>query len=367
MAAFTAQDVKALREKTGCGMMDCKKALTNADGDMDKAVDFLREQGLAKQAKKASRVAAEGVAYACTNDDLSVGVVVEVNAETDFVAKNDSFMDFVKACANTIIEQNPADVEALLALKASGSDQTIAEMLQEKVLTIGENIQIRRFERMEGACVAYVHAGGKIGVLVNFDTDLAAKPEFVAYGKDVAMQIAALNTPYLNESEVPAEIIEHEKEVMRQQVILRRLLTKSLWVRLASSTRRTASSIRNSLRTTRLTLSSTHRTLLTSLAVLSKSRSSFVLKRAKALKSVRTTLLQKLQVWLNNCFDIQSIIIRAEIKFSALFVCLKLNLIIKIRNSNLLRNNHLKNIQLSTLSPSTIKALSAISASGESL
>ena len=151
--------------------------------------------------------------------DSSVGVVVEVNAETDFVAKNDSFMDFVKACANTIIEQNPADVEALLTLKATGSEQTIAEMLQEKVLTIGENIQIRRFERMEGACVAYVHAGGKIGVLVNFDTDLAAKPEFVAYGKDVAMQIAALNTPYLNESEVPAEIIEHEKEVMRQQVI----------------------------------------------------------------------------------------------------------------------------------------------------
>ena len=230
MAAFTAQDVKTLREKTGCGMMDCKKALTNADGDMDKAVDFLREQGLAKQAKKAGRIAAEGVAYACTNDDLSVGVVVEVNAETDFVAKNDSFMDFVKACANTIIEQNPADVEALMAckteagealltLKATGSEQTIAEMLQEKVLTIGENIQIRRFERMEGACVAYVHAGGKIGVLVNFDTDLAAKPEFVAYGKDVAMQIAALNTPYLNESEVPAEIIEHEKEVMRQQVI----------------------------------------------------------------------------------------------------------------------------------------------------
>ena len=216
MAAFTAQDVKTLREKTGCGMMDCKKALTNADGDMDKAVDFLREQGLAK---KAGRIAAEGVAYACTNDDLSVGVVVEVNAETDFVAKNDSFMDFVKACANTIIEQNPADVEALLTLKATGSEQTIAEMLQEKVLTIGENIQIRRFERMEGACVAYVHAGGKIGVLVNFDTDLAAKPEFVAYGKDVAMQIAALNTPYLNESEVPAEIIEHEKEVMRQQVI----------------------------------------------------------------------------------------------------------------------------------------------------
>ena len=219
MAAFTAQDVKALREKTGCGMMDCKKALTQADGDMDKAIDFLREQGLAKQAKKASRIAAEGVAYATTTDDCSVGVVIEVNAETDFVAKNDSFMDFVKACANTVIKENPADVEALLTLKADGTEQTVAELLQEKVLTIGENIQIRRFERMEGACVAYVHAGGKIGVLVNFDTDLAAKPEFVAYGKDVAMQIAALNTAYLTKDDVPAEVIEHEKEVMRQQVI----------------------------------------------------------------------------------------------------------------------------------------------------
>ena len=218
MAAFTAQDVKALREKTGCGMMDCKKALTQADGDMDKAIDFLREQGLAKQAKKASRIAAEGVAYAITSDDNSVGVVIEVNAETDFVAKNDSFMEFVKACANTVMKENPADVDALLALKADGTEQTVAEMLQEKVLTIGENIQVRRFERMEGACVAYVHAGGKIGVLVNFDTDLAAKPEFVAYGKDVAMQIAALNTPYLNEAEVPAEVIEHEKAIMVEQL-----------------------------------------------------------------------------------------------------------------------------------------------------
>ena len=219
MAAFTVQDVKALREKTGCGMMDCKKALTQADGDMDKAIDFLREQGLAKQAKKASRIAAEGVAYATTTDDCSVGVVIEVNAETDFVAKNDSFMDFVKACANTVIKENPADVEALLTLKADGTEQTVAELLQEKVLTIGENIQIRRFERMEGACVAYVHAGGKIGVLVNFNTDVADKPEFVAYGKDVAMQIAALNTPYLTRNDVPSEVIDHEKEVMRQQVI----------------------------------------------------------------------------------------------------------------------------------------------------
>ena len=216
--AFTAQDVKALREKTGCGMMDCKKALVQADGDMDKAIDFLREQGLAKQAKKASRIAAEGVAYATTSADGKVGVVIEVNAETDFVAKNDSFMDFVKTCAATVIEQNPADVEALLALTATGSDKTVAELLQEKVLTIGENIQIHRFERMEGACVAYVHAGGKIGVLVNFDTDVADKDEFVACGKDVAMQIAALNTAYLTRDDVPAEVIDHEKAIMVEQL-----------------------------------------------------------------------------------------------------------------------------------------------------
>ena len=253
MAAFTAQDVKALREKTGCGMMDCKKALTQADGDMDKAIDFLREQGLAKQAKKASRVAAEGVAYATTSDDRKVGVVVEVNAETDFVAKNDSFMEFVKACAQTVIEKNPADVEALLALQASGSEQTIAEMLQEKVLTIGENIQVRRFERMEGACVAYVHAGGKIGVLVNFNTDVADKDEFVTCGKDVAMQIAALSTPYLTKADVPADVIEHEKEVMRQQVINE--------------------------------------------AAPSRSPSSFVLRRARASRRDRTTSLQKLLPW----------------------------------------------------------------------
>lgn len=216
---FTAQDVKALREKTGCGMMDCKKALVASEGDMDKAVDFLREQGLAKQQKKASRVAAEGVAYAATNSDNTAGVVVEVNAETDFVAKNADFMSFVETVANTILEQNPADVEALMTLKAKGSDMTVEELLREKVLVIGENIQIRRFVRMEGACVSYVHAGGKIGVLVNFDTDVADKAEFVTCGKDVAMQIAALGTQYLDRTQVPAEIIDHEKEVMRTQVI----------------------------------------------------------------------------------------------------------------------------------------------------
>ena len=219
MASFTAKDVKALREQTGCGMMDCKKALVEADGDMEKAVEFLREQGLAKQAKKASRVAAEGMAFAMTTEDHKKGVVIEVNAETDFVAKNADFQAFVNTCAQTVIDNNPADVEALLACNASGTDKTVAELLQEKVLVIGENIQIRRFKLMEGACVAYVHAGGVIGVLVNFKTDLADKPEFVTYGKDVAMQIAALNTPYLKESDVPAEVLEHEKEIMKAEVV----------------------------------------------------------------------------------------------------------------------------------------------------
>ena len=217
--AFTAKDVADLRAKTGCGMMDCKKALTEADGDMDAAVDILRKQGLAKAAKKADRVAAEGIALAITNSDNTAGVVIEVNAETDFVAKNADFQAFVNTCALTVLNQSPADVDALLALKAEGSEMTVAELLQEKIQTIGENIKIRRFEKVDGASVAYVHAGGKIGVLVNFDTDIdTTNPEFVAYGKDVAMQIAALNTPYLDEASVPAEVIEHEKSIMVDQM-----------------------------------------------------------------------------------------------------------------------------------------------------
>ncbi|MGN0489166.1 MAG: translation elongation factor Ts [Ruminococcus sp.] len=216
---FSAQDVKALREKTGCGMMDCKKALVDADGNMDKAVDLLREQGLAKQQKKASRIAAEGVAFATTTADNKSGVVVEVNAETDFVAKNADFMAFVETVAKTILENSPADVDALMAVKAVGTDMTVEELLREKVLVIGENIKIRRFQKFDGACVSYVHAGGKIGVLVNFDTDVADKDEFVTCGKDVAMQIAALGTLYLDRNDVPVEVIEHEKEVMRTQVI----------------------------------------------------------------------------------------------------------------------------------------------------
>ncbi len=218
--SFTAQDVKALREKTGCGMMDCKKALTEANGDMDAAVDFLREQGLAKQAKKASRIAAEGIAYALTNDTNTAGVVIEVNSETDFVAKNEDFQNFVKTCALTVIENAPADVDALKACTAFGTDMTVEALLQEKVLTIGENLQLRRFERFESACVGYVHAGGKIGVMVTFDTDVDTTSDaFVACGKDVAMQIAALNTPYLNKDSVPADVLDHEKKIMREQLL----------------------------------------------------------------------------------------------------------------------------------------------------
>ena len=219
MANISAQLVKELREMTGAKMMDCKKALVATEGNIDKAIEFLREKGLADAAKKSGRVAAEGIVKTYISEDKKAGAVLEFNCETDFVAANDEFIAFADRLAQMVVEKNPANVEELLTLKADGTDMTVAELLQEKVLTIGENIQIRRFERMEGACVAYVHAGGKIGVLVNFDTDLASKPEFVAYGKDVAMQIAALNTPYLNESEVPEDVIAHEKEVMRQQVI----------------------------------------------------------------------------------------------------------------------------------------------------
>lgn len=217
--AFTAKDVKTLRERTGCGMMDCKKALTEADGDMDKAIDLLREQGLAKVAKKAGRIAAEGVAYSYTNAEGTKGVALEVNAETDFVAKNADFQAFVKTVAETVMETNPADVEELLTKTAVGTTATVDELLKEKIQTIGENIIIRRFKLFEGAVSAYIHAGGKIAVLVNFDTDVAGKDGFAAYAKDIAMQVAAANPGYLDKTQVPAEVIEHEKKIMTEQVM----------------------------------------------------------------------------------------------------------------------------------------------------
>lgn len=217
--AFTAKDVMKLREKTGCGMMDCKKALTETDGDMDKAIDVLREQGLAKAAKKASRIAAEGVAFACTNENGTKGVALEVNAETDFVAKNADFQGFVKTVAETVMAENPADVEDLLTKNAVGTSMTVAELLQEKIQTIGENIVIRRFKLYEGAVSAYIHAGGKISVLVKFDTDVADKDGFAEYARDIAMQVAAAAPGYLDKDSVPAEVLEHEKKIMTEQVI----------------------------------------------------------------------------------------------------------------------------------------------------
>lgn len=216
--AFTAKDVANLRERTGCGMMDCKKALTDADGNFEKAIDLLREKGLAASAKKSGRIASEGLVYAYVENN--VGVIVEVNAETDFVAKNTDFIAFVESVAKTIAENSPVDIDALNDLKAVGSEMTVGELLREKILVIGENMKIRRFEKYEGAVVSYVHAGGKIGVLVKFDTtnEVASKEAFRSFGKDIAMQIAAVSPQYISSDEVPAEVVEKEKSILTEQL-----------------------------------------------------------------------------------------------------------------------------------------------------
>ena len=210
--AFTAQDVKTLREMTNVGMMDCKKALSETDGDMDKAVEWLREKGLAKAAKKAGRIAAEGMAYADVCPKCGVGAIVEVNCETDFCAKSDLFVAFVKDICKTVITENPADVDALMNCKYAGSDLTVAETLPEKVMSIGENLQIRRFVRFDdNTSVAYVHAGGKIGVLVNLAVEGGI--DATEIGKNVAMQIAALNPRFWDKSDVTADVLEEEKKI----------------------------------------------------------------------------------------------------------------------------------------------------------
>ena len=203
--AFTAQDVKTLREMTNVGMMDCKAALQATDGDMDKAVDWLREKGLAKAAKKASRVAAEGIAYAAVID--GVGVVIEVNAETDFASKTDSFKDLVTNLAAIVAKDAPADVEALKACTYPGTNLTVTEIMQEKVMSIGENMQIRRFDRFaENQSVAYVHMGGSHAVLVNLESTVDA----TEIGKNVAMQIAAMNPKYWDKALVPQADVDKE-------------------------------------------------------------------------------------------------------------------------------------------------------------
>lgn len=214
--AISAKDVMELRKQTDCGMMECKKALADANGDFQKAIELLREKGLATAAKKAGRVAAEGMVYATYCPECKVGVVLEVNAETDFVAKNDKFVQFVKDCAQVIIKENPADVEALMGCKMG--EGTVDDALKGLILVIKENIKVRRFVRYEGVCAAYIHGGGTHAVLVNFETDVDGKEGFEAYGKDIAMQIAAVNPTYVCKEEVPAEALEKEKEILLAQM-----------------------------------------------------------------------------------------------------------------------------------------------------
>lgn len=214
--AFTAKDVQKLREITGVGMMDCKKALTANDGDMEKAVEWLREKGLAASQKKATRIAAEGMAYADVFG--TVGVVVEVNAETDFVGKNEKFIDFVKGVAETIAKSDPKDIDALMEAKYLDTNNTVAQQQQEMVLVIGENIKVRRFERFaDGISVPYVHAGGKIGVLVNLSVSEGLEDKVGELGKDIAMQVAALNPTFLDKSDVDQETLDKEREVLMAQ------------------------------------------------------------------------------------------------------------------------------------------------------
>ena len=214
--AFTAADVKNLREATGVGMMDCKKALAASDGDMDKAIEWLREKGLAAAQKKAGRIAAEGMAYAWVCEDCGVGSIVEVNAESDFVAKNDLFVDYVQNVAKVVAKENPADLDALFACKYPGSDKTILDEQNDKVLVIGENIKVRRFGRYDtGVSIPYVHMGGRIAVLMNLTVGegFEKNEKVVELGKDLAMQVAALNPQFLDKSQISEEFIANEKRV----------------------------------------------------------------------------------------------------------------------------------------------------------
>lgn len=217
--AVTAQMVKELREATGAGMMDCKKALTEADGNMERAVDILREKGLSKAAKKADRVAAEGLVTIKTNADNTVAAIVEVNSETDFVAKNQDFKDFVADAAEMVLEGDVADVEALLASNHK-EGKALKDVLNDRVATIGEKLDVRRFERIatSGKVAGYIHGGGKIGVVVELATD-SNDERVLTLGKDIAMQVAAMNPKYISRDDVDPEYIAHETEVLTQQAL----------------------------------------------------------------------------------------------------------------------------------------------------
>ena len=213
---ITAEQVKSLREKTGAGMMDCKKVLTETDGDFEKAIELLRERGIAKAAKKSDRIAAEGLVETYISEDGKIGAVVEVNAETDFVAKNDEFKNFVKDVARQVVEKAPASVEELLAQSSIAEpDKTVQEVLTNKIATIGENMSIRRFERFEtnNMLESYIHGEGKIAVLVEMEN---ATPELA---KDVCMQIAAAKPEFLDRDSVPQERVDKEMEILKAQAM----------------------------------------------------------------------------------------------------------------------------------------------------
>ena len=212
--AFSALDVKKLREITSCGMMDCKKALTETDGDMDKAIEFLREKGLATAAKKAGRIASDGIVKVYMNDAKNVAVLLEVNSETDFVAKNDEFLGFVESVAKVIAEKNPADVDALKA--ETMGEGTVEDALTALIAKIGENMKIRRFIRFEGNVCSYSHGEGRIGVIVKAEGALDGEAYEAA--RDIAMQVAAINPLYLSKDTVPQEDIEHEKHIIISQI-----------------------------------------------------------------------------------------------------------------------------------------------------
>ncbi len=220
MAQITAKMVADLRAQTGCGMMDCKKALVEADGNFEEAVKVLREKGLAKADSKQSRIAAEGIVDIMLTDDKKAAVMIEVNTETDFVAKNEKFQEFVKGLLRTIINCKPADVDALNGCKFDGTDDTVEVVLKEQIFKIGEKISIRRFVMLEGVLASYIHGNGAMGVLVNFEADdaIIAKDGFAEYSKNVALQLSAYPCEYVNRDAVPAEVIDKELEIIMTQI-----------------------------------------------------------------------------------------------------------------------------------------------------
>ena len=217
MAVITAKDVAALRAKTGIGMMECKKALVEADGNMEAAVKILREKGeLKAQSKIATRIAADGLVDVMKEGDTTA--IIEVNSETDFVAKNELFREFVKNLLKTIIANKPAEVEALMSCKYAGEDCTVDEKLKEMIFKIGEKLSIRRFAVIEGITSTYIHGIGSIGVIVRFDTDVADKEGFAQFAKNIALQVGAYTTPYINRDQVPASVLEAETAIVRAQI-----------------------------------------------------------------------------------------------------------------------------------------------------